>query len=93
MNALAGTASGRGRSNGAYSGDIEATSPITTSPVSAKASVVGRKNKKRTQENAGLDSSPGSGDGDGDATDDRRRQPSVKRACNECRQQKVGSVA
>ncbi|RMJ21444.1 Transcription factor [Aspergillus sp. HF37] len=39
---------------------------------------------------AGLDSSPGSIDDidDADARDDKKRQP-VKRACNECRQQKL----
>ncbi len=54
-----------------------------SSPTSAR--------RKRNRSIAGLDSSPGSGDGDdGDeGQDDRRRQPGVKRACNECRQQKV----
>lgn len=35
---------------------------------------------------AGIESSPGSGNED---HDDKKRQPGVKRACNECRQQKV----
>lgn len=45
---------------------------------------------KRSATMAGLDSSPGSIDDvdDVDARDDKKRQP-VKRACNECRQQKV----
>lgn len=45
---------------------------------------------KRSATMAGLDSSPGSIDDvdDADARDDKKRQP-VKRACNECRQQKV----
>ncbi|KAI9826995.1 MAG: hypothetical protein M1819_007089 [Sarea resinae] len=56
------------------------------SPASAR--LAGR---KRGPSIAGLDSSPGSiDDGDGDeGQDDRRRQPGVKRACNECRQQKL----
>lgn len=46
--------------------------------------------RKRNVMMAGLDSSPGSVDDveEGDAREERRRQP-VKRACNECRQQKV----
>ena len=48
--------------------------------------------RKRTHDAAGLDSSPGSleeGYDGNDGNDDKRRQPGVKRACNECRQQKV----
>lgn len=47
---------------------------------------------KRKRSNGGLDSSPGSGIGDEDnslAEPEKKRQPGVKRACNECRQQKV----
>ena len=45
---------------------------------------------KRNANMAGLDSSPGSVDDveEMEARDEKRRQP-VKRACNECRQQKV----
>lgn len=45
---------------------------------------------KRNVAMAGLDSSPGSIDDidDNDAREEKKRQP-VKRACNECRQQKV----
>lgn len=45
---------------------------------------------KRNLNSAGLDSSPGSVDDhqEGDDGDEKKRQP-VKRACNECRQQKV----
>jgi hypothetical protein len=43
---------------------------------------------------AGMDSSPGSIGGDVDEHgDDKKRQPGVKRACNECRQQKVSHTA
>jgi len=57
-----------------------------SSPTSARAGGV-----KRNRSVAGLDSSPGSvEDGEGDeGAEDRRRAPGVKRACNECRQQKV----
>jgi hypothetical protein len=46
--------------------------------------------KKRTVAMAGLESSPGSVDDveDNDQREEKKRQP-VKRACNECRQQKV----
>lgn len=45
---------------------------------------------KRSLTGAGLDSSPGSIEDiqDGDDAEEKKRQP-VKRACNECRQQKV----
>jgi hypothetical protein len=55
----------------------------------AADSVPGR---KRNVTIAGMDSSPGSIDDGEDNGDDKRRQP-VKRACNECRQQKVRAVA
>lgn len=53
----------------------------------------GVQSRKRNVTIAGMDSSPGSIEDmdDNDSRDDKRRQP-VKRACNECRQQKV-SVA
>lgn len=46
--------------------------------------------RKRNVTMAGLDSSPGSIDDieDSELREEKRRQP-VKRACNECRQQKV----
>lgn len=91
MNGLSGAVSGLVRSNGgngpnrgtgANSVGGENRSPVS-SPVSLKAG------RKRTQEAAGFESSPGSGDGEAEGTEERRRQPGVKRACNECRQQKV----
>ena len=50
--------------------------------------------RKRNVTIAGMDSSPGSVEDmdDNDSRDDKRRQP-VKRACNECRQQKVSAVS
>lgn len=86
MNVLSGNSSGLARSNGSHSGGPGIKSS-TSSPISIKT---GReRGRKRTQDAAGLESSPGSGEGEGDGIDERRRQPGVKRACNECRQQKV----
>lgn len=67
------------------SSNVGAGSAIS-SPTSARAGDI-----KRNRSVAGLDSSPGSvDDGEGDeGAEDRRRAPGVKRACNECRQQKV----
>ncbi|KAI9872723.1 MAG: hypothetical protein M1830_001260 [Pleopsidium flavum] len=70
---------GRGRGSSSVGGGSGISSP--TRPGGTK----------RNRSIAGLDSSPGSvedGDGD-DGNDDRRRAPGVKRACNECRQQKL----
>ncbi|QKX62890.1 uncharacterized protein TRUGW13939_10058 [Talaromyces rugulosus] len=65
-----------------------ATSPIRSSvhqhALTPAAAVSGR---KRNFVGAGFDSSPGSID-DGDDAEEKKRQP-VKRACNECRQQKL----
>ncbi|KAL2058069.1 hypothetical protein ABVK25_001687 [Lepraria finkii] len=63
-------------------GSVGAPTDTTLSPVSSKGK------RRRIQE----DSSPGSGDDGYDAHgngSDKRRQPGVKRACNECRQQKL----
>lgn len=62
---------------------------INHAPVSMSASD-GVQGRKRNVTIAGMDSSPGSIEDvdDNDAREERRRQP-VKRACNECRQQKV----
>lgn len=86
MNGLPGAVSGLARSNGGNSGGVEHRSPVTSPPGFNKAG--GDKGRKRTHEVAGLDSSPGSGVGEGEGNDERRK-PGVKRACNECRQQKV----
>ncbi|KAJ5988803.1 hypothetical protein N7481_004013 [Penicillium waksmanii] len=61
---------------------------VNHAPVSMAASDM--QNRKRNVTIAGIDSSPGSIDeaDDIDGRDDKRRQP-VKRACNECRQQKL----
>ena len=44
---------------------------------------------KRKRSGAEFESSPGTGGEDNEEEGERRRQPGVKRACNECRQQKV----
>lgn len=44
---------------------------------------------KRKRSGIEFESSPGTGGEGEDDEQDRRRQPGVKRACNECRQQKV----
>ncbi|KAL2041940.1 hypothetical protein N7G274_005128 [Stereocaulon virgatum] len=64
-------------------GSIGALTDATLSPVSSKSG-----KRRRVQQE---DSSPGSGDDGYEANgngSDKRRQPGVKRACNECRQQK-----
>lgn len=86
MNGLPGAVSGLARSNGGNSGGVEHRSPVTSPPGFNRPG--GDKGRKRTHDATGLDSSPGSGVGEGEGNDERRK-PGVKRACNECRQQKV----
>ncbi|CEJ89162.1 Putative Regulatory protein LEU3 [[Torrubiella] hemipterigena] len=65
-----------------------ASSLSPTSPASSRHGNGGAKRKR----SAGIPShpsSPGSGHEDGDGDHDKKRQPGVKRACNECRQQKL----
>jgi hypothetical protein len=47
--------------------------------------------KRKRSTGLGLkdESSPGSDNDDHDGDNDKKRQPGVKRACNECRQQKA----
>lgn len=59
-----------------------------TSPLSMRSGGVGGV-LKRKRSGVELESSPGSGGDHDDDEAERRRQPGVKRACNECRQQKV----
>jgi hypothetical protein len=62
-----------------------------SSPTSARN---GLGQPKRKRSGAGFESSPGSVDVIENEEDEaeRRRQPGVKRACNECRQQKVSQT-
>ncbi|EEA20883.1 hypothetical protein TMatcc_000881 [Talaromyces marneffei ATCC 18224] len=75
------------------SNESQNATPLT-SPVRINAKIhsgaSGLAGRKRNGAGAGLDSSPGSVDeiDDGDQHEERKRQP-VKRACNECRQQKL----
>lgn len=64
-----------------------AASMSPTSPVSSRHS--GAVKRKRSSGLAGVESSPGSFAEDDNGDADKKRQPGVKRACNECRQQKV----
>ncbi len=59
-----------------------------TSPVSVRSSG-GTGGGKRKRSGVEFESSPGSGGEHEEEEGERRRQPGVKRACNECRQQKV----
>ncbi|KAH9892949.1 hypothetical protein F4778DRAFT_301504 [Xylariomycetidae sp. FL2044] len=74
---------------GAVSAPSLSMSP--TSPMSLQRR--GSMKRKRSIGPPGpIDSSPGSGAGDDDHSmiePEKKRQPGVKRACNECRQQKV----
>ncbi|EFX04193.1 c6 zinc finger domain containing protein [Grosmannia clavigera kw1407] len=66
-----------------------------TSPVSVRSVIningVKRKRSTGAPASAGFDSSPGSvlNDDDNGDPSEKKRQPGVKRACNECRQQKL----
>lgn len=64
-----------------------AASMSPTSPVSSRHGGVPK--RKRSAGIGGLESSPGSFAEDDHGDGDKKRQPGVKRACNECRQQKV----
>jgi hypothetical protein len=72
-----------------------AASLSPTSPVSIRSIGAANGGLKRKRSAGGvvsaIDSSPGSIGDENDIGDhhDRKRQPGVKRACNECRQQKV----
>lgn len=75
-------------------GAVSAASLSPTSPVSVRSHAGANGAAKRKRSAAGtIDSSPGSvlHDHDDDTLDqhEKKRQPGVKRACNECRQQKV----
>ncbi|KAI4122738.1 MAG: hypothetical protein LQ347_006407, partial [Umbilicaria vellea] len=86
MNTLQESALGLPTTNGSSHADVQSNLPRNNalgSPTGTKA-----RGRKRTQS---WDTSPGSvEDGeDEEGQEERRRQPGVKRACNECRQQKL----
>jgi hypothetical protein len=68
-----------------------AASMSPSSPVSSRHGIAPK--RKRSTGMTGLDSSPGSLADDDHAENEKKRQPGVKRACNECRQQKVSHHA
>lgn len=86
MSGLPETAAVLSRAVTAASGSIGSVSP-TSSPTNTKPA--GGRGRKRTLEGAGVVASPESGEDGPGGLEDRRRLPGVKRACNECRQQKV----
>lgn len=79
MNPLPATALPRTQSSAGSVGNAASLS-TTASPTSVK----GKRSRKRES------SSASEQDGYEGSFGDKRRQPGVKRACNECRQQKVG---
>lgn len=90
MNLQRDTALGRPIECEFGSGNVYVESPIS-SPISAKTSP--GKGKKRSHNTAGLGSSPGLEDDETEGRVDGKRQPGVRRACNQCRQQKVSHKA
>ena len=91
MNGLPDHSAGRPRSNGHGGGTPKASPPKSAG--SPRSSTKPRpRNAKRRLEH-GDDTSTSDSEPDGDGTGGRRRQPGVKRACNECRQQKVSHAA
>ena len=79
MNPLPAAALPRTQSS---AGSVGNTAPLSTT--ASPTSIKGKRSRKR-------ESSSGSEqDGYEGSIGDKRRQPGVKRACNECRQQKVG---
>lgn len=60
-----------------------------TSPTSSIRPGTGNSYKRKRSGAAEFESSPGSGGEENDEDGNSKRQPGVKRACNECRQQKV----
>ena len=81
MNPLPVAALPRTHSSAGSVGGNAAPISTTASPTSVK----GKRSRKRESSNSGSDQ-----DGYEGSLGDKRRQPGVKRACNECRQQKVG---
>ena len=59
--------------------------PDLTSPISSPAS----KGRKRTHHHVGLEASSRRDEDGREDQDDKRRQPGVRKACNDCKQQKV----
>ena len=86
MSGLLEAAAAPPRHNAAARGSIDSDSPVA-SPTTVKSE--GGRGRKRTLEGSGVNGSPESRDDVDDGSEEKRRLPGVKRACNECRQQKV----
>lgn len=91
MSGLSETAGALSRDHTTASASFGSSSP-TASPKHIKSE--GGRGRKRTLEGSNEEASQedkddGDGDGDGDGSEGKRRLPGVKRACNQCRQQKV----
>jgi len=85
---------GVGRGSGAGGGGSSGLG----SPISERHTTSAISNRKRNASLAGFDSSPGTvespeAEGSEDGNHDEKRKQPVKRACNECRQQKVSHLA
>lgn len=83
------------RNNASAASDLVVMAGANRSSISGVVSSDDQGNAvKRNATIAGLDSSPGSIDDldEAETRDGKKRQP-VKRACNECRQQKVGFLS
>lgn len=78
---------------GGGAGSLSPTSPVSARSLGGLNGAQKRKRSAGAPINA-IDSSPGSIGDDHDMGDhsEKKRQPGVKRACNECRQQKVSHV-
>lgn len=85
MNVPPTAPSGRPRSSGGSISSATVVQPLS-SPTSTKSKV---RTPKRGYDTADLESSGESADEGAQGKGDKRRQPGVKRACNECRQQKA----
>ncbi|CAM1504471.1 Fc.00g020620.m01.CDS01 [Cosmosporella sp. VM-42] len=65
------------------------TSPVSSRHGHSNGNGLGGQKRKRSSGMVGLESSPGSIIDDEHGDHEKKRQPGVKRACNECRQQKL----
>lgn len=97
LNPRLGSMSGLSRStvlttqrDGTAAGSVHSTSSAS-SPTNVKPG--SSRTRKRTLDGAGVVASPDSEDDGAEGSDEKKRQPGVKRACNECRQQKVSDQA
>ena len=86
MSGLPHSAAPSRKTNAAAGGVVD---PAKTTSDHTNVKPEGQRVRKRTLDDAGIAASPDSEEDGAGASDERKRQPGVKRACNECRQQKV----